>query len=201
LASADAIQAGQSLRVPAAIPPTIGAIIATATGAPAPGCTNRWFFSFNSTVSETRCPNPVISSKAAGQDFEGGRVFWYEAAGSYAVNQIYVAFNDGGWAVYGDTWNTSLPFEDPAITAPAGCFEPVAGIGYLWRTQPGLRQKLGWAYEAEQAFAGRRQEPIYPANNTQITIYIDYGKRNLVLRLTQPLTGTQGQNWIAAGGY
>lgn len=201
LASADSLQAGQTLRVPVAVPPTVGGVIATVTMAPPLGCTNRWFFSFNTNVTETRCPDVIVSSKASGQDFEGGRVFWYESAAGYTVNQIYVAFNDGGWAVYGDAWNSSLPYEDPAIVAPAGRYEPVAGIGYLWRTQPGLRQKLGWAYEPEQAFTGRRQQPIYVSTSGQIDIYIDYGKRNLVLRLSQPLTGNQVQSWVAAGGY
>lgn len=197
LANANAIQVGQTLYVPVVIPPTLGSgstpILATSTSLTA--CSNLWFFTFNTTITESRCPDLLIATKAAAQDFEGGRVFWYDRGGKYSVPQIYVAFNNGGWSVYGDEWNPSLPFDDPSIIPPTGRFQPVAGIGYLWRTQPGLRDRLGWAYENEQAFTGRRQEPLYPLGNTQTDLYLDYGKQGLVLRLSQGFT------WVTAGRY
>ena len=209
LGDANAITAGQVLYVPnVPAPPTVTPVGGSgSTGGSTGGtsgtgnCTTSWFFTFNSTVTENRCPGQVITSKAAGEDFEGGRVYWYEASGIFAQNVIYVIFNDGGWSVYGDTWDNSQPFNDPSIIPPQGRYQPVAGIGKLWRTQPGLRDKLGWAFEPERAFTGRRQEPILPSDSTVYDLYIDHGVRNVVLRLRRPLVGNGQFTWIVAGTY
>jgi LysM repeat protein len=212
LANANTIQSGQQLRVPAAIPPTVsagsttggtgtGTTGGTGTGGNVPtSCPGSYFFTYNTNVLDTRCPGSVVSGSAAGQDFEGGRVLWYQAAGVYSQPQLYVIYNDGTWAQYTDSWNSSQPFDDPSIIPPAGRFTPVAGIGKMWREAPGVRVKLGWAYAPEQPFTGRRQEPILPANSSVYDLYIDHGVRGLVLQLRRQLVGS-AQTWIVAGGY
>jgi len=215
LADANTLQSGQQLHVPAAIPPTVSAGTTTTGGSTTGGttggstggtssqpgtCTGSYFFTFNSDVFESRCPGTVISGNAAGQDFEGGRVLWYQSAGVYAQPTLYVIYNDGTWAEYTDTWNSSQPFDDPSIIPPSDRFAPVAGIGKMWREAPGVRTKLGWAYAPEQSFIGRRQEPIFPTNSNVYDLYIDHGVRGLVLQLRRQLVGNS-QTWIVAGGY
>lgn len=191
LTNPNAITVGQQIRVPSIPPATV-----TTTS-----CTNPWFFQFNSTFQETRCPTPVDVTDAVGHDFEGGRAYWYKATTAYPQNLIYIIYNDGTWAVYEDTWNTSLPIDDPSIVPPPGRFQPVRGIGKVWREQSGVRTKLGWAYEAEYAFRGRRQEPQPPLDVNYSDVYIDHGTRNLVLDLRR-LSGALGERvWQVAGGY
>ncbi len=195
----NSLRVGQQIRVPSIPPATVtSAVTVTNTTTP---CTNPWFFQFNTTFSETRCPTPVDVTDAVGHDFEGGRAYWYKATAAYPQNLIYIIYNDGTWAVYDDTWNTSLPIDDPSIVPPAGRFQPVRGIGKVWREQPGVKTKLGWAYEAEYAFRGRRQEPQPPLTVNYADLYIDHGTRNLVVNLRR-LSGASGERvWTVAGGY
>lgn len=197
LTNPNAITVGQQIRVPS-IPPATVTSAATVTTT---SCVNPWFFQFNSTFQETRCPTPVDVTDAVGHDFEGGRAYWYKATTAYPQNLIYIIYNDGTWAVYEDTWNTSLPIDDPSIVPPPGRFQPVRGIGKVWREQSGVRTKLGWAYEAEYAFRGSRQEPQPPLDVNYSDLYIDHGSRNLVLDLRR-LSGVSGERvWQVAGGY
>lgn len=188
LSNPNSITAGQQLRVPV-IPP------ATATRA----CANAWFFQFRSDVQENSCPSPVDAADAVGESFEGGRVYWYKATPAYPQDLVYIIYNDGTWEVYEDTWEPGQIESDPGIVPPPNRFQPVRGIGKIWREQPGVRTKLGWAYEAETAFPGRRQIPQPPTNLSYEDLYIDHGTRNLVLRLRRANTGER--TWRVAGGY
>jgi LysM repeat protein len=196
LGDANALVAGQTLYVPVALP--------GGNNNPTPGgdqnCgANQWFFRFNAGKTDPYCPGAVITSSAAGENFEGGRVYWYEAMPGAADTRgtIYVIYNDGSWETFVDTWDASQPSNDPGIIPPANRYQPERGIGKLWREQAAVRRRLGWAYEPESAFTGRRQAPI--GNPGQPYTYIDHGWRNLALRL---YTANSGLNrWEVAGYY
>jgi len=71
--------------------------------------------------------------------------------------RIYALYDDNTWADYEDTFNPSV---DPIVTGlqpPAGLQEPAFGLGKVWREQPGVRDRLGWATEGEQAYQGASQ--------------------------------------------
>jgi LysM repeat protein len=186
LFSADQVFAGQILYIP---PP--GAVIATS--APGTGaCATAWFFTFNPNLAteSVACPQAVVSSPAAGQDFQGGRAYYYAAASVFNVPLVYVIYNDGTWAQYVDTYN---PTTDPSTSneiPPGGLFAPVRAIGKVWSTVPGVRERLGWGFASEADFAGRRQY-VGPG-----VIYIDHGVRNTVLRLDSTTN-----RWEVVGGY
>ncbi len=82
---------------------------------------------------------------------------------------------------------------DPSINPPGGWVQPIGSIGKVWREQPGVRDKLQWAYEPEAPYQGRRQSSSTGA------FYIDHGFHNLVLRLD----GTNGgaTQWVVVGNY
>jgi LysM repeat protein len=190
MTDANALIAGQSLRVPVvpvAVVPTSAAI---------PNCTTQWFFIFT-VGADPNCPGPAVTTSAAGENFEGGRVYWYAAvpASSDPRGTLYVIYNDGTWETFVDTWSEGQTTSDPNIVPPPDRYQPVRGIGKLWRENTEVRSRLGWAYEPESAFAGRRQGPTV---NTPY-IYIDHGWRNLVLRLTSIDNGPN--RWIVAGRY
>jgi LysM repeat protein len=200
LSNPDALVAGQTLYVPVA-PPSSGPVTGGGNPfVPAQDCGgNQWFFTFYAGKEDPACPGAVITSNAAGENFEGGRVYWYEAMPGSADTRgtIYVIYNDGSWETFPDTWDASQPSNDPSIAPPAGRYQPERGIGKLWREQAGVRSKLGWAYEPESAFMGRQQFPV--GNTGTAYWYIDHGWRNLVLRLYS--VDMAPNRWEVAGRY
>ena len=67
---------------------------------------------------------------------------------------IYVVYDDGTWEVLEDTWEEGdLPF-DPELTPPAGMHQPLGRLGKVWREQPRVRERLGWAMADEMTFTG-----------------------------------------------
>lgn len=201
LANANTITAGQRLYVPSVPPPPP---VVTAT--PLPSCAFSWFFIFETGTRDplVTCPNPVIAVSAAGQDFEGGRALWYAAppGSTDPRGTIYIIYNNGYWETYPDTWQPGLPESDPAIVPPSGRYQPIRGIGKVWRDHPTVRSQLGWAYEPEQAFTGRFQEPSGDATTWAGRTrywYLDHGKWGIVLRLYSVDMGPN--TWEVAGRY
>ena len=157
-------------------------------------CTNSWFFTL--AIEEANCPRPVQNSLASGQDFEGGRAYWYQNSPIADIGQgiIFVIYNDGTWQVFSDTFSADVhPIRDENIQSPEGLFQPERGIGLIWRTNPEVRDKLGWAYEPEYLFDGRFQ---FPDVGNPSYVYIDHGAREVVLKLN-----LETFTWIVAGHY
>jgi hypothetical protein len=99
------------------------------------------------------CPDGLpISSSAAEQVFENGRMFWTQHD-----QRIYVLLNDGTYRTYDDTWTAAEPDRDPALVPPEGRYQPLRGFGKVWRTQPDVRAQLGWATAVEQGFETQLQ--------------------------------------------
>jgi hypothetical protein len=115
-------------------------------------CPDTWFFS----PPPPECAGgPALTGLAAQESFEHGTMLWL---GSEA--RIYVLFDDGrqpAWAAYADEWNPGVPESDPTIVPPAALYQPVRGFGLVWRTQPGLRDRLGWATGEEAGYTGALQ--------------------------------------------
>ncbi len=117
------------------------------------GCAGTdWFFA----PAPDSCPAaPPTFTSAAGQSFEHGQMLWLSTQG-----QIYVLFNDGkapAWAAYVDTFKDGQPDRDPSINPPANLLQPIRGFGLVWRTQPHVRDRLGWAVNTEAGFDGSYQ--------------------------------------------
>jgi LysM repeat protein len=189
LSSPNVIFAGTILRVPVVpVAPSPVAVFTTI-----PGCANAWFFSFAPTIPEaSTCPGPIYNTGAAGQDFEGGRAYYYAAINSVIGPSVYIIYNDGTWERYDDTFNGNVePASDPSIVPPSGRYQPVRAIGKVWRQNQAVRSKLGWAFAPENDFAGRRQFPVGSA-----ILFIDHGIRNTVLRLDNTTA-----RWSVAGTY
>lgn len=193
LSNPNAIAAGQVLRVPR-VPPARPTVMPPTLP---PGCANAWFFVFEpgKRLSSDTCPAPMIRVEAFGQDFEGGRVYYYGPIGTDPRGTIYVIYNNGFWETYPDTFLPGDPV--PAQPAPpAGRFAPIEQIGKVWREAPGVRDTLGWALEPEQTFTGRMQSLPLPGPSY---FYVDHGKWGVVLRLYPVDMGPN--TWEVAGRY
>jgi hypothetical protein len=89
----------------------------------------------------------------AQEEFQNGYMFWFNGKNGPT---IWVLFKDksqqnsGEWQSYTDTWQEGQPETDPSIEPPdASLVQPKRGFGKLWRTEPGLREVLGWGITPE----------------------------------------------------
>jgi hypothetical protein len=113
------------------------------------------------------------------ETFQNGMMVWIDVQDVYnPLHTVLVLYNDGTFARYNDTWTEDQPVDDPNITAPNGLFQPVRGFGKVWRETPGVRDRLGWATNAEQGSTGAYQRFDYGTmvqlDNTN-QIYVFYG--------------------------
>jgi hypothetical protein len=170
-------------------------------------CSASWFFTFDTKHLPlgSFCPEPVKILEAVGQDFEGGRVYRYAADPAYPADQrgtVFVIYNDGEWVTFPDIWDASQPSSDPSLVVPNGRYQPVDGIGKVWRENVDVRNRLGWAYGPQSKFLGRFQ--IYsvqsgkPSGDTHF-FFIDHGKWGKVLLLNSVDMGPN--KWEVAGSY
>jgi hypothetical protein len=85
-------------------------------------------------------------------------MFWRDTREIFALSTQAIASAqvDFYWRV-ADTWNESLPPSDPSITPPQNLMQPMRGFGYVWRLNPAIRERLGWALAGEQPFEAAYQ--------------------------------------------
>ncbi len=127
--------------------------------APAQGagnCSVNWFFS---TRTPSVCPaGPVVASEAAYLEFERGIMFWYGA--ERAVYVLYRDWQAPYWERFPDTWLEGMAEREPSIVGPLGLWQqPRRGFGLVWRNNPTVRARLGWALnEWEIPFVGYIQQ-------------------------------------------
>ncbi len=120
-------------------------------------CPFTWFFQPAPDI----CPqDAALVSPGAEQTFERGWMIW---AGGEGL--IYVLYNDDvfspKWDVFPDDWEEGDPINDPSITPPPGFYQPIRGFGLVWREQPNVRDRLGWAAAPETAYETTIQRTSY----------------------------------------
>lgn len=109
-----------------------------------PSCPFTWFFQ----PAPPNCPlTDPVSTTAAYQRMEGGIMLWMQSG-----QTIFVLFNQGDWRFAPDTYTADEPVTDASITPPDGFYQPQRGFGKLWRNDPTLRARLGWATAPEVGY-------------------------------------------------
>jgi hypothetical protein len=119
-------------------------------------CTNAYFF----TPEPRRCPYPATAVNAVMQSFERGWMVWLENADGDNEREIFVLVHDGALYSFTDTWQEGDAAEDPALEPPPGLLQPVRGFGKVWRENPLVRSRLGWATASEQPFQATLQKEM-----------------------------------------
>lgn len=101
------------------------------------------------------CPlSPARDSTIVMQRFERGWMIWFPHDTGGTVTVLY----DGGRiATLADSWTEDQPANDPTLTPPPDLLQPVRGFGLVWRTQPGVRDGLGWAVVPEGPYTTQIQ--------------------------------------------
>ena len=89
------------------------------------------------------------------QPFQQGEMIWSDHYGWHAQRLIFVNYARGTYQYFEDTYDAASDAAGGGETPPAGLLEPLLGFGKVWRTQPGVRDSLGWATAAEPPGEGR----------------------------------------------
>ena len=115
----------------------------------APGAFGTALAANPTSANQLGCPvgsPPVIASlSGAYQPFERGAMTWVNDS----PGVIYILYNDGSYQRVPDTFDAAVDPESTGESPPQGLLEPVRGFGKVWRTIPGVRDRLGWATTTE----------------------------------------------------
>lgn len=141
---------------PPNVPPNIAPITApggvVSNGVCAVGVAPEFAASYqNATISAgVGCPTAgTATSVMVQQRFQNGLMFWRDS------KEMWALFSASGTFVRtSDQWNETIPATDPSLAPPPGLTQPVRGFGYAWRSNPQIRDTLGWANGEEQSYGG-----------------------------------------------
>lgn len=145
-------------------------------------CLTPWFFD---PPPPEGCPQPeVFTSEAVAQEFEHGRMFWLQATGDILVlfDVSLDEFDDEAtptpqgtpvieedlppaWLIFDDPWLEGMPEDDPEIQPPEGFRQPRRGFELVWRDNPEVRERLGWAVGEEVPFTMQWQFERLPGGD------------------------------------
>ena len=123
-------------------------------------CPDVWFFA----PPPEACPtSPAQDTQLIEEPFEFGRMIY---VGS--TDQIYVLFNDGSapaWLVLDNRFDPAIhPEQDESFAAaiPPGYFQPLRRLGFVWRGNDTVRNRLGLAIQPEASYNGFAQSSTTP---------------------------------------
>jgi hypothetical protein len=108
-------------------------------------CDSTWFFIL---PRPDTCPATLATvSQAVYQEFENGLMIWIQQQ-----DLIYVMYNNFGepaWESYEDLFDDGMIEIDETWELPPSTelFQPRRGFGMLWRANPGVRGRIGWALD------------------------------------------------------
>jgi hypothetical protein len=115
-------------------------------------CPDSWFFQ----PPPNECPaGPSIQTGLIEQNFERGRMVFINER-----NRVYALFNDGrepGWVSFENQFN---PATDPELdenferALPPGFVQPLRRLGFVWRGNDTVRNRLGLGLVAETVYDG-----------------------------------------------
>lgn len=94
---------------------------------------------------------------SAYQPFQNGMMIWLASLGTQPQPVIYVLYNNGTYQRFNDTFVEGVDPASSGAAPPGGLLEPVRGFGKVWRSNPGVRDGLGWATAGESADSAQVQ--------------------------------------------
>lgn len=146
-------------------------------------CPDTWFFS----PPPEACPTgSAQDTQVIEEPFERGRMLYVEK-----TDLVYSLFNDGftpAWLVLENRYDPAkAPESDPNFQPPPGFYQPLRTLGFVWRGNDTVRNRLGLATNAESTFSGFIQSSATP-DGAQ-TLYISSADGSVLQLLPQ------GQAW------
>ncbi len=113
-------------------------------------CPDPWFFQ----PAPDACPaGPAEATTVIEEPFERGRMIYIQSR-----NRIYVLFNDTrspAWLSFDNKYNPAVDKEsEESFVPPPNLFQPVRAIGFVWRGNDVVRNRLGLGLAAETRYDG-----------------------------------------------
>ncbi|MFZ4815673.1 MAG: hypothetical protein ACOYL5_14135 [Phototrophicaceae bacterium] len=144
-------------------------------------CPVAWFF----TPPPPDCPDAEpTETRIVEQAFVRGRMLYVEGE-----DRIYVLFNDGldpAWSRFQNLYNPAIhPESLEGFPVPAGRYQPLAILGYVWRGSDIVRSRLGLALEPEFASTGFTQTI---QRGDAVQVYISGSDGNVLLLQPEGVT-------------
>jgi hypothetical protein len=84
-------------------------------------------------------------------------MIWSDHIGWYPEAIVLVLSADSTFQRFDDTFDPEVDPVRGGETPPDDLVEPMLGFGKVWRDQPGIRERLGWATASEDPGMGRFQ--------------------------------------------
>ncbi len=137
-------------------------------------CPIEWFFS----PPPNECPaEEAVETGIIEQPFERGRMVYIGER-----NQLYVLFNDGNdpaWLSFTSQYNPEIHSEsEPNFVPPQGFFQPLRELGFLWRSNDTVRNRLGLGTTEAKTFQGFYQTA--PASNEREDLFVTAGDNTIL---------------------
>lgn len=118
-------------------------------------CPDPWFFQ----PAPDSCPTgPAEPSLVVEQPFDRGRMLYIQSR-----NRVYALFNDGNspqWLSFENKYDPAIhPELDESFeqSKPPGTFQPLRALGFVWRGNDVVRNRLGLGTNAEIGYDGFAQ--------------------------------------------
>jgi hypothetical protein len=129
-------------------------------------CPDTWFFQ----PAPNDCPaGPSRETAIVEQPFERGRMIYVEES-----NLVYALLNDGfepAWIVLENRYNPATDAEsEPSFVPPEGFYQPLRQLGFVWRGNDVVRNRLGLAVQPDARFQGFIQSAT--TGDGETTLYV-----------------------------
>ncbi len=116
-------------------------------------CPDAWFFP---SGPETCPQGPPIETRLVEQLFERGRMVYVDA-----TSRVYALFNDGlepAWVAFDNRYDPAVhPESEPSFVPPPGYVQPIRHLGFVWRGNDAVRNRLGLGIAPEASYDGFAQ--------------------------------------------
>lgn len=128
-------------------------------------CPDVWFFQ----PPPEACPDSAAAeTRLIEQPFERGRLLYNQSS-----NNVYALFNDGSqpaWIVLPNRFDPAIhPEFEASFVPPPGFYQPVRVLGFLWRGNDVVRNRLGLGIQPEFAYDGFAQTAT--STDGDVTLY------------------------------
>lgn len=129
-------------------------------------CPDVWFFQ----PAPNDCPaGPARETRLTEQPFERGRMIYVES-----TDIIYALLNDGfapAWIALESRYDPAIhPESEPNFVPPTGFYQPVKELGFIWRGNDVIRNRLGLGVQPDFSSLGFIQSYVTSQGDT--TLYI-----------------------------
>ncbi len=141
-------------------------------------CPDVWFFQ----PPPQECPTGAAQETYIIEEpFQAGRMVYIQAN-----EVVYSLFNDGfepGWIAIPNRFDPAIhPESEPSFAPPPGFYQPLRRLGFVWRGNDTVRNRLGLASQPEFAFDGFVQTSV---TNGEETLYVSSADGTVLQLLPQ----------------